>query len=255
MLLRYAPQLFHPHEGRQILDMDRGILRAFLLTKEYRHGARSMEAVVAMSLLAGKTKFERSSLPTDDQLDLHVDGKDFLASVHQIELEGTLLERLAKAAHDVFCESKFRAGWRFGARDNQAKTHPLLIPYEELAETYKESNRHNVRTIPKKLSLAGYVIIPDRGRGGTLSFSESEVEALARFEHELWMDERISVGFKLGKATPEDPQRNEFLVAWEKVPENIKQIDRDLVRDIPKVLSLAGYTIARVGGTRVSAEP
>ena len=57
-----------------------GVLRAFLEIDEYIHGARSMEAIVQMSSLAGKPRLERSSLPARQQLAVHVDADKFLAS-------------------------------------------------------------------------------------------------------------------------------------------------------------------------------
>jgi hypothetical protein len=38
-----------------------------------------MEALVEMSMLADKRSFERSALPTEDQLQMHVNAKDFLS--------------------------------------------------------------------------------------------------------------------------------------------------------------------------------
>jgi hypothetical protein len=60
------------------LNIDYGLAKAFLSVGRYRYGARSMEAIVKMSALSGKTMFDRSSLPPKDQLDLHVDAKAFL---------------------------------------------------------------------------------------------------------------------------------------------------------------------------------
>ncbi|MGD0999015.1 MAG: hypothetical protein ABR941_11975 [Thermoleophilia bacterium] len=57
------------------------MLRAFLLVGEYIHGARSMTAIVRMSALSGKPRFERASLPARQQLGLHVDADQFLALV------------------------------------------------------------------------------------------------------------------------------------------------------------------------------
>jgi len=89
-----------------VVQIDSGVLRAMLLTRIYRHGARSMEAIIATSQLAGKTRFERSSLPTEAQLDLHVDGQDFLAQVQQLELDAKIVDRLARAAHAVCCKEQ-----------------------------------------------------------------------------------------------------------------------------------------------------
>lgn len=51
--------------------IDPGVLRAFLGVERFGHGARSVEAIIDMSALAGKSRFERSTLPADHQLALH----------------------------------------------------------------------------------------------------------------------------------------------------------------------------------------
>ena len=45
------------------LMIDPGVLRAFLEVRSYRHGARSLETIVAMSTLHGQSRYERSALP------------------------------------------------------------------------------------------------------------------------------------------------------------------------------------------------
>ncbi|HEY0080222.1 MAG TPA: AAA family ATPase [Pyrinomonadaceae bacterium] len=64
-------------DGRKLFNLDEGVLRALLTVSEYRHGARSMEAVISMSILSGRNRFERSSLPPTAQLDLHVPAEEF----------------------------------------------------------------------------------------------------------------------------------------------------------------------------------
>jgi hypothetical protein len=73
ILFGKAPAIIH--HGR--VDIDPGVLRAFLNVTTYVHGARSMEAIVDMSTLAGKLRFERSALPPAHQLSLHVDAREF----------------------------------------------------------------------------------------------------------------------------------------------------------------------------------
>jgi hypothetical protein len=43
-----------------------------LLSEDYAHGARSIEAILEMSQLAGKTAFGPADLPPEDQLTLHI---------------------------------------------------------------------------------------------------------------------------------------------------------------------------------------
>jgi hypothetical protein len=80
LLSRYAPHFF----SRQSNDfIDKGILQAFLNTSEYKHGVRSMESIIAMSVLSSKSRYEQSSLPSETQLSLHVDADDFLKCVKE----------------------------------------------------------------------------------------------------------------------------------------------------------------------------
>ena len=79
LLLRKEPQLIAHGASRQTLRMDPAVLRAFLLVDRYHHGARSMEAIIDMSHLAGTFRFERSSLPAPHLLEVHTDAQQFLS--------------------------------------------------------------------------------------------------------------------------------------------------------------------------------
>ncbi len=74
ILLRRAPQLDAPSG----LNIDPGVAHAFLNVERFVHGARSMEAIVEMSALSGRSRYGRSSLPALQQLSLHVDAAEFL---------------------------------------------------------------------------------------------------------------------------------------------------------------------------------
>ncbi len=249
-LQRAAPRLFATERNSVVpgtLRIDTGILRAFLEIGRYAHGVRSMETIIAMSFLDGKDRFERSSLPAQDQLDLHTNGSEFLALVRQPELEGDLLEALARQTHAAFCAGKRRDGWTHGPKKSEEfKTHPLLLDWNDLPEVDKHANRISARTIPHKLAAAGYILTPARGDTAPFVFPGPDLERLARLEHELWMAAKLADGWRLGTATPDDPKRNEYLVEWEKVPEQIQQIDRDLINDIPKMLAAVGFTIIKI---------
>jgi hypothetical protein len=80
LLLKKAPQM--ARGGR--LNVDEGVLRAFLAVDRFTHGARSIEAILDQCSLAGKSSFARSSLPPEDQLALHVDPEAFLRLVRSV---------------------------------------------------------------------------------------------------------------------------------------------------------------------------
>jgi hypothetical protein len=245
-LQRNASALFEKRYGRDLLNIDRGVLRALLRTDEYKHGARSIESLIAMSQLTGKTAFERSCLPPESQLDLHVDGKGFLSLVQQVDLEGPVLEKLAEAAHEVFCEGMKARGFKPGSRTDEAlKTHVALVSYAELPEDLKQANRLNVRDIPTKLAAAGYIMIPARSNEPPFNFPGEPLEILAEAEHARWVQSKLEDGWVYADKTDKARKLHQCLVPWKELPESEKEKDRDLVRGIPKILTKAGYAIVK----------
>jgi hypothetical protein len=79
-----------------------------------------------------------------------------------MKISGSLaleIERMAEAAHDVWMEGKIRDGWVYApVTDKAAKQHSCLVPYAELSEADKDSDRDLVRGIPTILEKAGYEI-------------------------------------------------------------------------------------------------
>lgn len=70
-----------------------------------------------------------------------------------------LLEKLAEMVHNIWMEGKLRDGWRYGAvTDKEKKIHSCLVPYTDLSDADKESDRDIARGIFKILDAAGYEI-------------------------------------------------------------------------------------------------
>jgi hypothetical protein len=249
----HVPQIITSREGGGRARIDPGILRAFLETSRYKHGVRSMETLLTMSTLAGAASYDRSCLPPEDQLNLHVDGTDFLARVQQLLLEGNTLETLARAAHEVFCEGLIQQGYTFDpVTDKARKTHRALLAYDELDETLKESNRANVRDIPAKLAAAGYAMLPARSNEPPFDFPGPDLERLSRMEHERWLGTLRGMGWQQGPALDPDRKQHPALVAWEELPEEEREKDRQMVRSIPTILARAGYAIVTRRGSTLA---
>jgi hypothetical protein len=246
------------------------VLRALLNVTKYEHGVRSMESLIAMSLLKGKHQFERSCLPATDQLQLHVNAREFQSLVQQLDLEGEMLDKLARANHEVFCESLRAKKYRYGKTTNdKRKTHSSLKPYDQLPEDEKNQNRGAIKDIANKLGRVGYVMIPARSNEPPFGFPGLDLEMLAAMEHERWMKEKIEAGWRYGLHTIKAKQIHEDLLPWRKLsederarlyspaqkaaigkrvlPDRQKEKDRELVRAIPRILAEAGFTIVRVG--------
>ena len=57
----------------------------------------------------------------------------------------SFLESMAQNVHEQWAAGRIAAGWKYGAeRNDSTKTHPSLIPYDELPETEKEYDRQTV---------------------------------------------------------------------------------------------------------------
>ena len=76
-----------------------------------------------------------------------------------IELEG-LVEEMSKNVHEVWAETRISQGWTYGEqRDDQLKTHPCLVPYEQLPESEKEYDRNTSIGTLKLILKLGFKII------------------------------------------------------------------------------------------------
>lgn len=74
------------------------------------------------------------------------------------ELEA-LGEEMARNVHENWAKSRFSEGWTYGPlRDDVKKTHPCLVPYDELPEIEKEYDRRTSRETLKFIISMGYQI-------------------------------------------------------------------------------------------------
>ena len=70
-----------------------------------------------------------------------------------------LTERIAENAHDFWALGRIREGWTHGpTRDDSLKTHPDLVPYDELPEGEKEYDRTTAMSTLKLIQKLGYEI-------------------------------------------------------------------------------------------------
>ena len=70
-----------------------------------------------------------------------------------------LTEAMARNVHEVWAAGRIKEGWRWGTvRNDQLKTHPCLVPYEELPESEREYDRQTAIQTLKLIMKLGYVI-------------------------------------------------------------------------------------------------
>ena len=70
-----------------------------------------------------------------------------------------LVEQMSKNVHEVWSETRIRQGWTYGEQRNDGqKTHPCLVPYEELPESEKEYDRNTSIGTLKLIMKLGFKI-------------------------------------------------------------------------------------------------
>lgn len=74
------------------------------------------------------------------------------------ELKG-LIEILAVRVHESWMKQRLSEGWRYGKiRDDKEKTHPCIVPYNQLPESEKAYDHITATVTIKAILAVGYEI-------------------------------------------------------------------------------------------------
>ena len=70
-----------------------------------------------------------------------------------------LVEEMSRNVHEVWAKSRMDQGWTWGKqRDDERKTHPDLVPYDELTEVEKDYDRDTSMETIKLILKLGFKI-------------------------------------------------------------------------------------------------
>jgi len=237
LLERGVPQIV---DGKTV-NIDDGVLSAFLKTSKFKHGVRSMESIISMSNLANRCKFERSALPTPQQISAHV-GPDFLRIVQRPPIDGRKLDQMAAKAHGLWRKNK----WTAAASRSMAADERLEkgnVPYAKASEEYRRASRALVRKIPEHIESAGCVLVPVRGKSEPVQIPGALLERLAIQEHARWNRDKLGAGFAPGYPRDNVAKVHPNIVSWDGIPEKVKEYDRVFFRGVSAILAVAGFTV------------
>lgn len=113
---------------------------------------------------------------------------------------GDLIEKLSRLAHETWMEKRLAEGWERGPQNRDAKTTPLLVPYDELPESEKETDRVMVRGTVGGIRDSGWRLEPP-----------SSGQALSEADRNRLQTLRQHLEAELKRARdPNDPRSRDF---------------------------------------------
>ncbi len=140
-------------------------------------------------------------------------------------IEGKKADTLARAIHDSY-------------REHLTKNSPADVDWHHLEETLKESNRAQADHIWVKLRAIGVdpSTLTSLSQGELKKKIEKNLEILSMMEHNRWIADRRLHGWIYGPVRNDSLRTHPDLVPWEKLSEEVKEYDRNAVRNIPEWL-------------------
>jgi RyR domain-containing protein/TrkA family protein len=151
-------------------------------------------------------------------------------------------EALARAKHEEYVRHQLARGAAMG--------DSLMVPWDALDEQWKEANRAFADGIGAQLAAAGCILVPAPlidPHGPLFSFTEEELERLARSEHDRWVADKARNGWRYGPVRDDEARIHPLMVSWEELADAERDKDREPVREVPQMLADAGFEIVRLG--------
>lgn len=187
-----------------------------------------------MSMLTNSRKWEQSDLPSREQLRLHVDEEQFLRHLMHDAFFSEKIESLAKAIHERY------------RMLNSDLDPDFIVPWEELSEDLKDSNRDEAKNIPNCLRKINYDLVSVNGNPSFIEFTQKELEILAENKHMHRYRYRKDDDWKYGRVKDHKKKTDPALVHWESLPEEKKNKTYEMVKVWPEILAKANFKLERV---------
>lgn len=255
-----------------LLEIDRDLLRAFLLVPRYVNGARSMEKI-AVPLATAPKPFRRVNLPPPQVLDQHLDTSECFNSIctgNQLFREPGKLWLVAAAINEYYA--------RLTSEQENKKRRELSVRQfvNALARSDTWSQATNLAAaarIPEVLAIAGLQMeeghYANTGERKTIEnhiLHPHHLHNMAREEHNLWMNfhRENNWGYvdpeavahlteadrkKEIKRLKKEERLHTLLIPFDELPPEEQEKDYFTIRHYQDIADLIGY---KIGFMRVS---
>ena len=116
--------------------------------------------------------------------------------------------------------------------------------WDALSEGFKYSNIRQVENIEMKLDSIGYHVTTD-GKDAVTKFGEEEKDALAKLEHEMWMEEREEMGWTYGPSRDDENLIHPDMKPWDQLTETERDKDYFFARNLIPILGEFGIFVKK----------
>jgi RyR domain len=152
-----------------------------------------------------------------------------------VEIRTEDVERVAREVHEML------RGSLDGGSPYRAQA------YDDLDDHIKEANRQQVLRAPALLAELGYRVEQGDGPAAAtaLDLTDEEIERASIAEHEGWMRQKTSAGYRYGPVRDDLTRAHPYLVPWEELTESVRALDRQRVRLLPWIAHELGLRVTR----------
>jgi hypothetical protein len=226
---------------KEKLEIDNGLLRALLIVKSYKNGARSLDRILSHLKMSGNKRIVRSDLPSDEIIKMNTNFDEFYNIMNEEELEEkNMASILAPFIHNAWMGKKVTDSSFF-------KEYYMLSNEQRLDNIAAATRIKQVLAVSKVFGIENnYSDKPD-AKEDFLKFISvfKNLELLAKQEHNLWMKERKNWGYVPGKIRSDYFKIHPCMVEYSSLSEEDKNKDRDTIRKYPEFLEGSGFKIIR----------
>ena len=221
------------NEKNQIIIED-AVLHTLLKIPDYKNGARSLSAIIESCQLSLSKGLTKASLPPVHILSMHVDTKRFNELLYAEDPRQKIFiparETMARIVHENYRKANK------GAKND--------IQWEKLSVFEQQQNCYQVDYYADMLATIG-LILEIKKDDEPYSLTDNDIIQLSKAEHNRWMTDKISQGFKKGEERSNYFMTHPDIVDWEDLKPEEQQKDSDAMKAIPELVSISGLTIVK----------
>ena len=171
------------------------------------------------------------------------DGQILPFSPHRLVLTPEVLldgrgDELAQVIHEHYRDTS-------AAQGRDPDVEPASRPWAELADSYRDANRHQADHLWAKLAVTDCRAVPE-DLVESFAFAPTEVERLAVIEHARWAADRYLDGWRYAPRRDNDKKHHPQLIPYADLSRPMKDLDRFAVRLVPALLARSGRGLVRM---------